>query len=39
METINTPDMKTKYIYSDELFNNENDKPIDIDKFNITEIY
>ncbi len=39
METVSNPEMKTKYIYSDEFLNSENDKPIDIDKLNITECY
>jgi hypothetical protein len=39
METVNNPDMKTKYVYTDEFLNSENDKPIDIDKLNITECY
>ena len=38
-EIVNNPEMKTKYIYSDEFLNNENDKPIDIDKLNITDCY
>ncbi len=29
--------MKTKYVYSDEFQNSESDKPIDMDKLNITE--
>jgi hypothetical protein len=39
METVNNPDMKTKCVYSNEFLNNENDKPIDIDKLNITKCY
>ena len=38
-EIVNNPEMKTKYIYSDEFLNNENDKPIDINKLNITDCY
>jgi hypothetical protein len=30
METVNNPDMKTKYVYTDEFLNNENDKPIEL---------
>jgi hypothetical protein len=39
METVNNPDMKIKYIGSVEFLNSEYDKPIDIDKLNITECY
>ena len=39
METVINPDIKTKYIYNDEFLNNENDKPIDINKLNITDCY
>jgi hypothetical protein len=38
-ETVDNPEMKTKYIYRDEFLNSENDKPINIDKLNTTECY
>ncbi len=39
MEIVNNPEMKTKYVYSDEFLNYQSYKPIDIDKLNITECY
>jgi hypothetical protein len=39
MEIVKNPDMKTKYVYSDDFLNNENDKPIDIENLNITDCY
>ena len=39
METINDPDVLTKYIYHDEFQNDDNEKHINVENLDITKFY